>query len=131
MKAKYTRVYADADGESHFEDVEVVLEEVDYAPPAPPLYITEFGPATKVVFLGMTTDWHGEVWHPSPHRQLSQIRPGLGRLEQKVSDGETRIQGPGEVWLFEDTWGKGHSTRPLPDEGVTEAWGIVIQLPDE
>jgi len=131
MKAKYTRIYSDADGESHFEDVEVELEENDYAPPAPPMYLTAFGTATQVVFLGAKADWHGEVWHPSPRRQFIILPPGIGRMEQKVSDGETRIQDAGEVWLFEDTWGKGHSSRFLVDEGVANGWAIVIQLPDE
>ena len=42
---KYTRVYADSNGESHFEDVEVEFSSVDFAPPAPPLELyTESSP---------------------------------------------------------------------------------------
>ena len=33
---KLTRVYADADGESHVEDIEVEFSPVDFAPPALP-----------------------------------------------------------------------------------------------
>lgn len=33
---KYTRIYGDPIGESHFEDVEVELKLVDFAPPAAP-----------------------------------------------------------------------------------------------
>lgn len=33
---KYVRVYADATGESHFEDLEMALTPMDFAPPAPP-----------------------------------------------------------------------------------------------
>jgi len=44
---KYTRVYADENGESHFEDVEVEFSPVDFAPPAPPLDLSAFAPATQ------------------------------------------------------------------------------------
>ena len=39
----YHRVYADDQGESHFEDVTVPMKTVDYAPPAPPLDHVGFG----------------------------------------------------------------------------------------
>ena len=48
---KYTRVYADENGESHFEDVEVEFSSVDFAPPAPPLDLSAFTPATQYGFL--------------------------------------------------------------------------------
>ena len=32
---KYTRIYCDVDGKSHFEDVYVDVTPVDFAPPAP------------------------------------------------------------------------------------------------
>jgi hypothetical protein len=33
----YARLYADDQGESHFEDIEIDLALTEYAPPAPPL----------------------------------------------------------------------------------------------
>ena len=39
---KYTRIYADEAGESHFEDVEIKLTQVNFAPPAPPLNLSSF-----------------------------------------------------------------------------------------
>jgi hypothetical protein len=53
---KYTRIYADADGESHFEDVEVQFQEVDFAPPAPPLNLSSFKPATQYGFVVFPTE---------------------------------------------------------------------------
>ncbi len=34
---QYTRVYSDAAGDSHFEDVDVPMTAVSFAPPAPPM----------------------------------------------------------------------------------------------
>ena len=39
MKVRYTCLYADSDGESHFKDVEVEFQETDFAPPAMPLLV--------------------------------------------------------------------------------------------
>ena len=47
----YIRLYADEFGESHFEDVEVDLTLTDYAPPAPPLNLSAFFPASQVGFM--------------------------------------------------------------------------------
>ena len=38
MNATFTRLYADADGESHFEDLTTDLKLVDFAPGEPPLF---------------------------------------------------------------------------------------------
>ena len=48
---KYVRLYSDEGGDSHFEDVEVRFESVDYAPPAPPLDLSSSTPASQFVFL--------------------------------------------------------------------------------
>jgi hypothetical protein len=34
---KYTKVFADEKGETHFQDVEIELETLDFAPPAQPI----------------------------------------------------------------------------------------------
>ena len=44
---KYTRVYSDENGETHFEDVEIELSLVDFAPPAPALLLSAFTDAKK------------------------------------------------------------------------------------
>ena len=43
---KYTKIFADEEGETHFKDVEIELESVDFAPPAQPLNLSSFNPAT-------------------------------------------------------------------------------------
>ncbi len=62
---KYTRIYADPGGESHFTDVEVELTQVDFAPPAPPMHLSSFCPATQYGFLAAPAGWDGD-WHPTP-----------------------------------------------------------------
>ena len=119
---KYTRVYADESGESHFEDMEVEFSSVDFAPPAPPLDLSAFTPATQYGFLRAPAGWLGD-WHPAPRRQI--IFYLAGEIEAEVSDGEVRRFRPGSVTLVEDTTGKGHKSRVV---GTTDVLSAVVQL---
>ena len=124
---KYTRIYADANGESHFEDVEVPFQEVDFAPPAPPLNLSLFSPAAQYGFVVFPADRYSgwrESWHPTPQRQIFFVLSGVGELE--VSDGEVRRFEPGSAVLLEDTTGKGHRNRAVSTDDVVTA---VVQLP--
>lgn len=120
---QYTRLYADADGESHFEDVSVELSSVDFAPPAPPLDVSSPTPADQYVFFRAPAGWDGD-WHPAPRRQLFV---GIaGEFEVETSDGEVRRFGAGDVALLEDVSGKGHGTRV---GGDGDGLGVFVQLP--
>jgi quercetin dioxygenase-like cupin family protein len=121
---QYVRAYADAAGESHFEDVVVSLALVDFAPPAPPLSLSPLSPAARYGFLAIQPGWSGD-WHPAPQRQL--IFYLAGEVEFEVSGGEVRRFGPGSVVLLEDTTGKGHRTR---NAGTGDVAMAVVQLPD-
>ncbi len=121
---KYVRLYADAAGESHFEDQEVAFSSADYTPPAPPLEVSAFAPAAAYGFLRVPTGYYGD-WHPAPRRQLLVYL--AGHLEAQASDKEVRQVGPGTIALVEDTTGKGHISRVLGAEDVLNA---VVQLPD-
>lgn len=121
---EYVRVYADENGESHFEDVEVELTPVDFAPPAPPMNLSAFTPATQFAFVSASVGWYGD-WHPTPRRQI--FFSLSGEIEVEVSDGEVRRFGPGSVTLLEDTWGKGHTTRVV---GTADVLLAVVQLED-
>ena len=116
------RVYADSLGESHFEDVSWDLVEAEFAPPAPPLLVSEFMRSTAFGIISAAPGWFGE-WHPAPKRQLTIYISG--RVEATVSDGETRIFGPGDITLLEDTTGKGHRSKVVGEEQVLLA---VVQL---
>ena len=124
VRMKYTRIYADANGESHFEDVEIQFQQVDFAPPAPPVNLSPFSPATQYGLFAVSTDWYGD-WHPTPQRQI--FFSLSGEVEVEVGDGEVRRFGPGSITLLEDTTGKGHRTRVV---GMDDVLLAVVQLPD-
>ncbi len=119
---KYTRIFCDTQGESHFGDVAIDLRHIDFAPPAPPLWLSDRQEVDHSFFCTFPTGWFGD-WHPTPRRQYYiQL---TGRLQVGVSDGNTRLFQAGDIVLVEDTWGKGHTTRVLGDDDVTAAF---IQL---
>ena len=101
----FVRIYSDALGESHFADEELPFALVDFAPPAPPISVTEALAADSVAVISSPAGWHGD-WHPVPRRQLMFVL--AGELEVRVSDGEIRRFAPGAILLVEDTVGKGH-----------------------
>ena len=112
MSVQCIRLYTDPEGESHFDDTEIRLNSVDFAPPAPPLDVSAIEEA-KYGFLSAPVGWFGD-WHPVPHRQIMCLLSGA--LEVGVSDGESRRMEPGAVALLEDTTGVGHTTRVVSDE---------------
>ncbi len=65
----YTRLYADDQGLSHFEDLEIELSEADFAPPAAPLNVSAPIAVEQCHFTSVPQDWDGD-WHPAPHRQF-------------------------------------------------------------
>jgi hypothetical protein len=114
MPVRCIRLYADAEGESHFDNTEIPLNSVDFAPPAPPLDVSEVKEA-KYGFLSAPAGWFGD-WHPAPQRQVMCLLSGV--LEVGVSDGETRRIEPGTVALVEDTTGVGHTSRVVSVDPV-------------
>ncbi|TFH46730.1 MAG: cupin domain-containing protein [ANME-2 cluster archaeon] len=119
---KYVRVYADSTGESHFEDLTINLNEIDFAPPAPPIFTSDLNPSSNYGFASVLPGWESE-WHPAPKRQFMIYLSGT--IEAEVSDGEIRQFGPGSITLVEDIFGKGHKSRVVGNEKVVT---VVIQL---
>lgn len=121
---RYTRIYAGPGGESHFQDVEVALEEAAYAPPAPPYHVSQPSPADAVVMTTLPAGWYGD-WHPSPRLQWwFQL---AGELEVGTSDGEVRRLLPGAIVRVEDTTGRGHTTRVIGGEDVV---AVYVHIPE-
>jgi quercetin dioxygenase-like cupin family protein len=108
----YVRVYSDAEGESHFEDAELPFTLVDFAPPAPPVSVSEAMAADTVAVISSPAGWHGD-WHPAPRQQLMFML--VGELEVQVSDGQVRHFRAGDVFQVEDTVGKGHVSTVVGD----------------
>ena len=119
--ATYTRLYADAEGESHFEDVEIDLTLTEYAPPAPPLELSSITPANEFGFMRAPAGWSSD-WHPSSARNIFFVL--FGEWEVTASDGETRAFRVGDVLLVEDTTGKGHRSRV-----VSDSIAVMVELP--
>lgn len=115
---KYTRIYTDADGESHFEDVEVPLG----PPTTTQSSLSDMFPTKGLIFRRTPADQYVD-WHPAPRRQF--IITLSGEAEIQTSDGEVRRIGPGSVVLVEDVTGKGHITRGV---GTAERLSLFVPL---
>lgn len=123
MRVDYVRMYSDADGESHFEDLAHELVERDFAPPAAPSLVGAFLDASGTLFFAARPGWGGEVPHPSPQRQVFCFMRGV--VEVTVSDGERRRFSSGDVVVVDDTRGKGHATRVIGTDDVL-VFGTVL-----
>jgi hypothetical protein len=119
----YLRLYADSDGETHFEDVEIEFDETDFVPPAPPVLMSHPEAASRFSFELVSPGWHGD-WHPVPQRLLAVYLSGAGEME--TSDGEIRELLPGTILLAEDTTGKGHVSRV---SGTEDMLVLILMLP--
>ena len=122
MKATYTRLYSDADGQSHFDDLEAELTSANFAPPAPPLNLSTSLAANSMAFFGARAGWVSD-WHPSAARNMFIVISGEWEVES--GDGELRRFGPGSALLVEDTHGQGHKSRVVSE---TETLAVVVQL---
>ena len=122
---RVARIYADSEGLSHFEDVDIELGLVEYAPPAPALDVSGPFEVSRAVLCSFPTGWYGD-WHPTPRRQLYLHL--TGRLEVQVADGESRRLEPGAIVLVEDVSGRGHTTRNIHPGPST---GAFVHLTDE
>lgn len=113
VKLKYVRIYAGENKETHFQDVVVPLKEGNYAPPAPPIWVSPHASATGTMVVGFAPGWFGD-FHPAPKHQWMVITSGT--LEIGVSDGGKRTLPAGTIAFVEDAGSKGHSTRVIGDE---------------
>jgi len=120
---QYHRIYADAQGGSHFDTVTVGQKLACGAPPAAPFYVSEDNPASKYRFYTFQPGWIGD-WHPCPARQFLALLSGA--VEMNTTDGTVRRFGPGDLVLLEDTSGRGHVTRNVSDGPTTF---LVVPVP--
>jgi len=118
----YHKLYVDDGGESHWQDVAVMLEERSFAPPAKSIEISQPETATRTMFLRLKAGWDEPI-HPTPLAQKLICLAGTVRVT--ASDGEAREIGPGDVWHMEDRHGKGHHTMVTSD---VDFEAVIIQF---
>ncbi len=111
---KILRLYTGGDGESHFEDLEIPLED------GPSGKISAARKAKRVMFLELNGYYD---YHNAPYRQYVIFLDGAVEIE--VADGSKRTIQAGEILLAEDTTGHGHITRSL-DGAPRRAVFIVL-----
>ncbi len=119
---KCFRLYADEDGESHFEKTETEFAPNLYAPPAPSFDVSEPVETTRYVMVRFPAGWNSEL-HCAPRRQMFVVLSG--ELEGAASDGATITLTAGDVLLMEDTTGKGHGAAVKGEEDV---FALMIHL---
>ncbi|MEE2983266.1 MAG: hypothetical protein VX929_08230 [Pseudomonadota bacterium] len=100
-----TRLYTGADGGSHFENIEVELDDHGNIG-----HLSAPRPATGLIFRHTDGDYHYD-WHNAPQRQYIVILEG--GLEIEVGDGTRRVFTAGDIVLAEDVEGQGHISRAL------------------
>jgi hypothetical protein len=120
---KCLRIYATADGESHFGDAEIPTTTMPLFPNEAPLQLSGHYPASRIRFVHVPAGVCEASWHVPPGRVLAVWLDGI--VEFETSDGEVRRVLAGSSVLVEDTHGKGHISRH-PVEGQSL---ILVTLP--
>jgi len=105
---KITRIYADENGDTHFEDRSVALNDA-----GPIGYLSENLPVKEIIFRKVipTYDY---AFHTAPQRQFI-ILLDVG-IEVETSLGDKRQLQAGEVLQVDDITGKGHRSRNLDEK---------------
>jgi hypothetical protein len=101
-----THLYTGDDGESHFQDSDIPLNDLGDIG-----RISEWLPVTGLALRETGPDYDFS-WHNAPRRQYVVMLSG-GRVEIEVGDGSKRSFGPGDILLAEDTTGRGHISRAV------------------
>ncbi len=111
-----TRIYTGADGLTHSEPLTLTPEPRRRYEEALRLGGADSRKAKSISFSrqspGFASDWH-TVDNPVFTITVS------GHAEHDCSDGTVARVGPGDIMLFEDTAGKGHTTRIVGNEPRT------------
>ena len=113
---KITRIYADAQGESYFEEIEVEGQISERGFLGGPFDV-------KHLILRETPGSSVQDWHVAPYKVYVVLLTGT--VEVEVSSGEVRLFEAGDVLLAEDTFGKGHKTTTL-SQGTRKSLFITV-----
>jgi quercetin dioxygenase-like cupin family protein len=110
---KFTTIYSDSQGETHFSVLDLPVREAAVGPPPNPVgRLADFGPVTAMFAFSVP----GGTDVPPHNAPLPYICIVLsGELEVVASDGEARRFRPGDLLFCDDLAGKGHATRAITD----------------
>lgn len=100
-----TRVYSDENGESHFERIEMPMNDSGEIGS-----LSALVPAKGIIFREVVPTYDYD-FHNAPQKQYIILLDG--EIEIETSLGEKRRFAGGEVLLIEDISGKGHRTRNI------------------
>jgi hypothetical protein len=117
MQVEYTRLFADDDGASRFEDLTVGLQPGFSAPGVvTTIFSAPFQPSDGSFWIGAPTTWIDDTPHPAPRRMV--LVTTRGEYQVTTSSGEARKFPVGSVVMVEDITGAGHSTKVTSTEDV-------------
>lgn len=100
-----TRIYSDPAGDSHFEEMQVPLEEKGEIG-----FLSELLPANGIIFREVLPAYDYD-FHNAPQKQYIILLDGEIEIETSLGDKKT-FKG-GDILLMEDVEGKGHKTKNL------------------
>jgi hypothetical protein len=116
MRMAFVRCYTGTDGQSHFEDLDLL----------PPDLERSIAQAASSITFTRSPNGRFSDWHTAPRRQYAIFLSG-GQMEVVIGDGTTRRFGAGDAVLFEDLTGQGHTSRSVGGDRLT----AIVPLAEE
>lgn len=111
---KITRLYTGSDNESHFEEIEIELNDAGEIG-----RLSEQVKATGIIFRRTDPDYDYD-WHNAPRRQYIIMLDGA--VDVEIGDGTVRRFSTGDILLAEDVTGRGHKSRAVNNESRTSVF---------
>ena len=62
---QYVRLYSDENGDSHFAEAALALDEIDYRPPAPAVFVSHAFKSDFLQFIRLPGGWTASAGFPS------------------------------------------------------------------
>jgi hypothetical protein len=109
------RMFADIDGETGFDTVEISLDWKEHVPPAAPFLAAQHQKAVSYTFFRLPAKWKGTA-HSAPFKLIVVCLSG--EFSFQTSTGEIMIMRPGSTVMETATTGKGHVTEVLSQTPV-------------
>src|SRR6202049_1746512 len=102
MPMAFVRCYTGTDGQSHFEDLDLL----------PPDMERSIEQAASSITFTRSPNGRFSDWHNAPRRQYAIFLSG-GQVEVVIGDAPPRRCDPGDACLFEGHTGQGNDSRSV------------------